>query len=73
VKIRKRLDEPRDKWISIRLSKTERDKLAGLANGYGVSVGAYLVGLALGNDFVGSSADAAGEKPDPAQVRLGGF
>lgn len=73
VKIRKKLEEPRDTVLTVRLSQTERRRLGMLADSYGMSVGAYLIGLALGNDFVGSSADAAGEKPDPAQVRLGGF
>lgn len=73
VKIRKKLEEPRDTVLTVRLSQTERRRLGMLADSYGMSVGAYLIGLALGNDFVDTSADAASEKPDPAQVRLGGF
>ena len=73
LNIRKRMDEPRDKWLSIRVSQTEKAKLAELADSVGVSVGAYLVGLALGNGFVDGSADIGGGIPDPAQVTFRGF
>ncbi len=73
MKIRKKLDEPRNTVLTLRLSQTERKKLGELAESVGVSVGAYLVGLALGDSFVDGSADLSGGKSDPAQVSIGGF
>ena len=54
MKIRKRIDEPRDTVLTIRLSKSEQKELKSLAAKAGLSVGAFLLGLALG--------DAAGRK-----------
>lgn len=73
MKIRKRLYEPRNTVLTLRLSQTERKKLGELADSVGVSVGAYLVGLALGNGFVDGSADVGGGRLDPAQVTFRGF
>ena len=54
MKIRKKTDEPRDTVLTIRLSKSEQQELKRLATKAGLSVGAFLLGLALG--------DAAGRK-----------
>ncbi len=54
MKIRKKTDEPRDTVLTIRLSKSEQQELKKLAAKAGISVGAFLLGLALG--------DAAGKK-----------
>lgn len=70
---RKPIPEPRDTTVNIRVSRTERQKLGELANRCGVSVSAYLIGLALGDGFVDGSADVGSGKPDPAQVSIRGF
>ena len=54
MKIRKKTKEPRDTVLTIRLSKSEQQELKRLAAKAGLSVGAFLLGLALG--------DAAGKK-----------
>ena len=54
MKIRKKTEEPRDTVLTIRLSKSEQQALKRLAAKAGLSVGAFLLGLALG--------DAAGKK-----------
>ena len=54
MKIRKKSDEPRDTVLTIRLSKSEQQELKRLAANAGLSVGAFLLGLAMG--------DAIGEK-----------
>lgn len=54
MKIRKKTEEPRDTVLTIRLSKSEQQELKRLAAKAGLSVGAFLLGLALG--------DAAGKK-----------
>lgn len=73
MRIRKRIDESRDSVVAIRVSQTEKQRLNELARDCGVSVGAYLIGLALGNGFVDGSAEVSGGKSDPAQVSIGGF
>jgi len=52
MKIRKKMDEPRDTVLTIRLSKSEQQELKRLAAVEGLSVGAFLLGRALG-DAVG--------------------
>ena len=54
MKIRKKSEEPRDTVLTIRLSKSEQQELKRLAAKAGLSVGAFLLGLARG--------DAIGEK-----------
>ena len=54
MKIRKKSDEPRDTVLTIRLSKSEQQELKRLAARAGLSIGAFLLGLAMG--------DAIGEK-----------
>ena len=54
MKIRKKTSEPRDTVLTIRLSKSEQQQLKHLAAKAGLSVGAFLLGKALG--------DAAGKK-----------
>ena len=54
MKIRKKSDEPRDTVLTIRLSKSEQQELKRLAAKAGLSVGAFLLGFAMG--------DAIGEK-----------
>ncbi len=73
MRIRKKIEEPRDALLTIRLSQTERRKLGELASDRGISVGAYLIGLALGDGFVDGSATVGSGKPDPAQVSIRGF
>lgn len=63
---RKRTAEVRDKLLTIRISKTEREKLSELADMAGVTVGGYLLGCALGNQPV----KAVLEQYDPDQMRL---
>ena len=53
MKIRKKTDEPRDTVLTIRLSKSEQEELKRRAAKVGLSVGAFVLGLAL--------ADAIGE------------
>ncbi len=50
MKIRKRTEEPRDTVLTIRLSKTEQQELKKLAAAAGLSVGAFLLGMALGDN-----------------------
>lgn len=47
MKIRKKTSEPRDTSLTIRLSKSEAIALKVLAHSYGMSVGNYLINLAL--------------------------
>jgi len=49
MKIRKKTEEPRDTVITIRLSQSEKQQLKELAAQAGLSVGAFLLGLALGD------------------------
>ena len=49
MKIRKKSDEPRDTVLTIRLSKSEQQELKVLAAKAGLSVGAFLLALALGD------------------------
>lgn len=49
MKIRKKSEEPRDTVLTIRLSKSEQQELKILAAKAGLSVGAFLLGLALGD------------------------
>ena len=49
MKIRKKSDEPRDTVLTIRLSKSEQQELKRLAAKAGLSVGAFLLGLAMGD------------------------
>lgn len=73
MRIRKKIEEPRNVSLRMRVSRSERDKLGELAAAQGVSVSAYLIGLALGDSFVDGTADLSGGKSDPAQVSIGGF
>lgn len=66
MKIRPKDGEPRETWLTIRVNQQEKEALKKLAACAGVSVGGYLLGLALGN----SIADAIMDKPDPQQMRL---
>ncbi len=61
MKIRKKTDEPRDTVLTIRLSKSEQQELKRLATKAGLSVGAFLLGLALG-DAAGRAVIEALEK-----------
>ena len=49
MKIRKKSEEPRDTVLTIRLSKSEQQELKRLAAKAGLSVGAFLLGLAMGD------------------------
>lgn len=49
MKIRKKCEERRDTVLTIRLSKTEQQELKRLAAKAGLSVGALLLGMALGD------------------------
>ncbi len=53
MKIRKKSDEPRDTVLTIRLSKSEQAELKKRAAKLGMSVGAFLLGLALGDAIWG--------------------
>lgn len=54
MRIRKKTDEPRDTVLTIRLSKSEQAELKRRAAKAGMSVGAFLLGLALG-DAIGEA------------------
>lgn len=54
MKIRKKTDEPRDTVLTIRLSKSEQEELKRRAAKVGLSVGAFVLGLALG-DTIGEA------------------
>lgn len=64
MKIRKKSNEPRDTVLTIRLSKSEQQELKKKAAKAGLSVGAFLLGLAFG-DIVGKSV--LGDLLDPAK------
>lgn len=49
MKIRKKTNEPRDTVLTIRLSKSEQQELKRRAAKAGLSVGAFLLGLGLGD------------------------
>lgn len=66
MKIRSKTDESRDTTVNIRVSEKEKEQLKFLASALGLSVGAYLLGLALG-DGIGK---AIVDKPDKNQLRL---
>lgn len=66
MKIRCKTDEARDTTVNIRVSEKEKEQLKSLASALGLSVGAYLLGLALG-DSIGK---AIVDKPDKNQLRL---
>lgn len=64
MKIRKKSNEPRDTVLTIRLSKSEQQELKKRAAKVGLSVGAFLLGLALG-DLAGKAL--LGDLLDPAK------
>lgn len=66
MKIRSKTDEARDTTVNIRVSEKEKEQLKSLASALGLSVGAYLLGLALGD----SIGNAIVDKPDKNQLRL---
>ena len=66
MKIRSKADEARDTTVNIRVSEKEKEQLKSLASALGLSVGAYLLGLALG-DGIGN---AIVDKPDKNHLRL---
>lgn len=69
MKIRKQMNEPRDTVLTIRMSQSEKARLKELAAALGVSVGGYLLGLALG-DQVTKAWTSKTDKPDPRQMKL---
>ena len=44
-------DVPRDSRIDLRVSSEEKQKIVALASAAGLTVSAYLIGLALGDKF----------------------
>jgi predicted DNA binding CopG/RHH family protein len=66
MKIRSKTDEERNTTVNIRVSEKEKAQLKSLASALGLSVGAYLIGLALGE----SIGNAILDKPDERQMRL---
>nr|CRY95711.1 hypothetical protein [uncultured prokaryote] len=66
MKIRSKTDEARDTTVNIRVSEKEKEQLKSLASALGLSVGAYLLGLALG-DSIGK---AIVDKLNKNQLRL---
>lgn len=69
MKIRSKTDEARDTTVNIRVSEKEKEQLKSLASALGLSVGAYLLGLALG-DSIGKDIVDKPDKPDKNQLRL---
>lgn len=66
MKIRSKTDEARDTTVNIRVSEKEKEQLKSFASALGLSVGAYLLGLALGDSIGKSIVD----EPDKNQLRL---
>lgn len=66
MKIRSKTDEERNTTVNIRVSEKEKAQLKSLASALGLSVGAYLIGLTLGE----SIGNAILDKPDERQMRL---
>lgn len=66
MKIRSKTDEERNTTVNIRVSEKEKAQLKSLSSALGLSVGAYLIGLALGE----SIGNAILDKPDERQMRL---
>lgn len=66
MKIRSKTGEARATTVNIRVSQSEKAQLKKMAAALGVSVGAYLLGLALGE----CAAFAISDKPDPNQMRI---
>lgn len=64
MKIRKKSDEPRDTVLTIRLSKSEQQELKRLAAKAGLSVGAFLLGLAMGDAIGDKVMDSPQDKMD---------
>ena len=64
MKIRKKSDEPRDTVLTIRLSKSEQQELKRLAAKAGLSVGAFLLGLARGDAIGDKVMDSLQDKMD---------
>lgn len=69
MKIRKPMDEPRDTVITIRMSQSEKAALKELAGALGISVGGYLLGLALGDQVTKAWANKT-DRPDPRQMKI---
>lgn len=61
MKIRSKTDEVRDTTVNIRVSEKEKEQLKSLASALGLSVGAYLLGLALGDGIGKSIVDKSGK------------
>ena len=64
MKIRKKSEEPRDTVLTIRLSKSEQQELKRLAAKAGLSVGAFLLGLAMGDAIGDKVMDSLQDKMD---------
>lgn len=62
MKIRKKSEEPRDTVLTIRLSKSEQQELKRLAAKAGLSVGAFLLGLAMGESIGDKIIDGLQDK-----------
>lgn len=65
MKIRSKSNDPRDTLLTIRVSETEKRQLKAAAAALGISVGGYLLGLALGDEIGKRIAEA-----DPRQMRF---
>lgn len=61
MKIRSKTDEVRDTTVNIRVSEKEKEQLKSLASALGLSVGAYLLGLALGDGLGKAIVDKPGK------------
>lgn len=61
MKIRSKTDEVRDTTVNIRVSEKEKEQLKSLASALGLSVGAYLLGLALGDGIGKAIVDKPGK------------
>ena len=61
MKIRSKTDEVRDTTVNIRVSEKEKEQLKSLASALGMSVGAYLLGLALGDGIGKAIVDKPGK------------
>lgn len=72
MEIRRPIDgEARDTTVNIRVSQREKAELKKLASAVGVSVGCYLLGLALGDQVAKAWTNNA-DKPDARQMKMDG-
>lgn len=66
-----RHEVPRDARIDLRVSSEEKSKIVSLAAAAGLSVSAYLLGLALGDNLGGVIVDSVHRNADASKRKKG--